>query len=156
MGRFKHNLSIELPSTDNNDYLKEKMLKMMEKFHIEVEQLPKLLGISSEKIKKILEDEPYEWKKGEIELIEYRSLFLTDGFSIMNAKERIKLLIHSFLIEEYQFSYRSLAKYAEVPDEIFHTFYTTDEEIESHYLINICVNLHMLINILKVSGENKC
>ena len=149
MSDYINNINIGFSSQNSNNYIKEIMFTAMEMFDIKIEQFSKLLGISSEKVQKILNDKPCILSDEEINIIDYRSTFISEGFSLMEAKKRIKLLIKSFLIDEYNFSYESLSKYAEVPYEVFNTFYNSDEEIESRYLINICVNLQMLINILK-------
>ncbi|PKG21550.1 HTH domain-containing protein [Niallia nealsonii] len=96
-----------------------------------------------------MQDEPCELTEKEIALIDYRLIFISEGFSFMTAKERIQLLIGTFLIEEYQFSYESLAKYVEVSYEEFINFYSGDQKIDTQHIINICVNLQMLVYILQ-------
>lgn len=147
INNFRHDISISLG--DNNNYIKEQLLKITKKFHVDAENLPDLLGVSSEKIKKILQDEPYQLSDEEEQRINYYLAFLAEGFAIIDANERIKVIIDSVLIDEYNFSYESLAAYANVPYEVFKSFYDDNAKIETKYLINICVNLLMLMFVLK-------
>ncbi|GKU85304.1 HTH domain-containing protein [Niallia sp. NCCP-28] len=150
MEEFINDLNIELLSENNrHEYMQAKIKEAIKNFQLKEEQIPKLLGTSAEKTAKLLQGEPCELTEEEMAVIDYRLIFISEGFSLMKAKERIRLLIGSFLIKEYQFSYKSLAAYAEVPYEAFVNFYNGDQEVDDQYTINICVNLQMLVYVLK-------
>lgn len=137
----------DFSSRDNNHNIKEKLDLVIKNFQVKAELLHGLLGISSDKINKILQNESCALTNEELAIIGYRLPFLCEGFSIIDPRERIKLIIDSVLIDEYHLSYESLVSYAG-PYDVFNKFYN-DEKIESNYLITICVNLLMLFFVLK-------
>lgn len=144
-------ISVE-SAEDGNEYkyayLKIEIQKAIEKFQIKIEQLPLLLGIPIEKIENILQDEPCVLKKEEESRASHRLVFLAEGFSSIDETERVRLIVNSILVEQYHFSYESLAKYADVPYDILKDFCENRMEIEPQYAGNIYVNLLMLHFIL--------
>lgn len=140
-------LYLGIHSGDNS--YKDRMVKIMNNYDVKVDQWSHLLDVPKEVIHSIFGDEDLHLSDKEINTIEHRLIFLEEGFSIMNSMDRIRLLIQSILVEEYKFSVESLSKYAEVPVEILIKFLSGKDNIEKNDLVHICVNLQMLVNILK-------
>lgn len=155
MNHFDECKEITVPlvlSEDTNDRrypdIKTDIQMAIEKFHVKIEQLPNLLGIPMEKIESILQDSPCVLKEEEVDRAFHRLIFLSKGFSFIDETERVRSIINSTLVEEFHFSYESLARYADVPDDILKDFCKNRTQIEPQYLTNICVNLLMLHFIL--------
>lgn len=134
-----------------NSFLKERILAVIENFHVNENQIPKLLGISTEMVKQVLQGNQEEiiLTDEEISIILHRTIFLTEGYSLLEPQERIKTLIASPLKDEYGFTDKSLAAYAGVPYKVFDTFYYQNEEIEKEHLVKICLNLFMLSKLFE-------
>lgn len=83
----------------------------------------------------------------------HRAFFLAEGILACTLQERMKVIIENDLMEVCKLLAESLAKYANVPLEIFNTFLTTDQEIKSKYLVNIYFNPSMPFRILYTDNE---
>lgn len=129
------------------------LLMAVEKFNLDVDNLPNLLGIPKEKLNKILNDEPCELTDEEGELFLHRAFFLAEGLTMLTPEERMRVIIKSDLIENAKLSAESLAKYADVPLEVFNDFLNNNIKIEDKYLTNIYFNLFMLFNILYTNNK---
>lgn len=138
---------------NNNVNFRAEILNAIRSFEISQEQLSGLLSVSSEKLEKILNNEDVHLDLSEERLIDYRVSFLSEGFSIVEPLARLRMIIDSVLIDRYSFSHESLAKYSNVPFEVFEHFYNGGD-VEKKYLVNICVHLQMLVFVLTNNPNN--
>lgn len=162
MGNFNKNMEFNLRADERNEsefegeLTKELMQESIEKFALNIEQFPELLGIPTEKVNNILQKNTSTLSDEEISRINHRLTFLSIGFSFIEETERTRVLINSILLEKYRFSYETLALYADVPCSKLKSFCNNSSQIESKYIIKICVNLLMLfftLNNMPLDGK---
>ena len=134
--------------------IKHYLLFAVKNFNLDINNLPNLLDTSSQIVNAILNEQPCTLTKEENELLFHRAFFLAEGLLACTPQERMKVIIETDLIGNCKLSPESLAKYANVPLEVFNTFLTTDQEIESKYLANIYFNLSMLFRILYTDNKS--
>ncbi|MGL4338333.1 MAG: HTH domain-containing protein, partial [Turicibacter sp.] len=133
--------------------IKDNLLRAAEEFDLDIDNLPNLLGMSSKKINAILNDEPCILSEEENHLLNHRSFFLAEGITMLSPQERMEVIIKSTLMGECKLSAKSLAKYANVPLQVFEDFLDTDKEIDGKYLGNIYFNLYMLLVTLYTDAK---
>lgn len=151
MNIFDENTEMSVPivlSEGNNGCqrpeLKKAMQMAIERFHVKIEQLPDLLGISMEQVENILQDNPCLLEPEEDFRVVRRLIYLSEGITGTDEIERARAIVNTVLVDHYHFSHESLAIYANVPYEFLKSFCENNTQIESKYLIKICVNLFML------------
>lgn len=135
-------------------HVKDYLLIAVEKFGLDIENLPNLLGISKQKLNMILNDEPCELTVEESDVVFHRAFMLAEGLTYLTPEERMRVIIKTNLIGECKLSNESLAKYACVPVEVFNDFLDNDVKIEDKYLTNIYFNLYLLFNLLYTNSKS--
>ncbi|MEZ0118802.1 UNVERIFIED_ORG: hypothetical protein ABRZ91_002759 [Heyndrickxia coagulans] len=149
MSDFVHDTTSNVYSDGSHEYLKNQFLNIKNKFQLKDQQLATLFGISDEKTTKILSGKPCYFDEGELKRIHYRLPFLSTGFSFIDSKERVRAIIEANLIGDYNLSYETLGKYANVPCDVLKAFCEGNDHIDVDHLMNICVNLLMLSFVLR-------
>ncbi|MCI1576526.1 MAG: hypothetical protein LKH78_12640 [Weizmannia coagulans] len=61
----------------------------------------------------------------------------------------MRAIIEANLIGDYNLSYETLGKYANVPCDVLKAFFEGNDHIDVDHLMNICVNLLMLSFVLR-------
>lgn len=125
----------------------EQIKNVINKYHVAFEQLPQIIGLDKQIIEQLLNEKPCKLTKDQMRLLKYRLAFLVNGFSMMDPLERTRLIITDVLIEQFNFSYQSLAEYANVSVNALEQF-LEGKNIESKDINNISVNLLMLNFVL--------
>jgi len=128
-----------------SDYIREQFQVLIKKFNLGLQQLSKLFDIPINEIENIMNDS-ITITNEKFEEIEYKLTMLNFGFDDFNAKDRVKSILNSLLVE-YEITTESLSKIINVAEKELIDF-KEDQLLERTIEIEICVNIIMLNFVL--------
>ncbi|MEY9974850.1 plasmid maintenance system antidote protein VapI [Lysinibacillus sp. RC46] len=128
-----------------SDYIREQFQVLIKKFNLGLQQLSKMFDIPINEIENIMNDS-ITITNEKFEEIEYKITMLNFGFDDFNAKDRVKSILNSLLVE-YEITTESLSKIINVAEKELIDF-KEDQLLERTIEIEICVNIIMLNFVL--------
>ena len=127
------------------DYFREQFQELIKKYNLRLQQLSKMFDIPINDIENIMKDS-ISITNEKFEEIEYKLTMLNFGFNDFNAKDRVKSILNSLLVE-YEITTESLSKIINVTEKELLDF-KDDQLLERNIEIEICVNIILLNFVL--------
>lgn len=128
-----------------SDYFREQFQELIKKYNLRLQQLSKMFDIPINDIENIMKDS-ISITNEKFEEIEYKLTMLNFGFNDFNAKDRVKSILNSLLVE-YEITTESLSKIINVTEKELLDF-KEDQLLERNKEIEICVNIILLNFVL--------
>ena len=131
---------------------KKKILYIIENFDLDTDNISNVFDIDQEEIDMILSDKESFFSDEKHRVFFTRLELLSNDYFFSDSKERVRILIETALIGRCNLSKKTLAKFANVPLDIFDEF-LANKEIEDKYLVDIYLNLYTLFIVLYTKNE---
>lgn len=143
MDKSRENIEVSLRSTPSNqsDYLREQFQNLIKKFNLKFQQLSKMFDMPINEIEDLMNgsnnitDQKFEDVENKLAMLNY-------GFEGFDAKERVKVILNTLLIE-YELTTENLSKIINVEEKELINF-KEDQLLEKTMEIKISVNIIML------------
>ena len=135
-----------------NSLKKKTKCDIIENFDLDTDNISNVFDIDQEEIDMILSDKESFFSDEKHRVFFTRLELLSNDYFFSDSKERVRILIETALIGRCNLSKKTLAKFANVPLDIFDEF-LANKEIEDKYLVDIYLNLYTLFIVLYTKNE---